>query len=149
MAVVEFVLIKFEFKYFLKNSAEKDRMYIYNFDFASLNFLIITSACVYGFLNILDGYSTFLVLYNVPFSYEMNPFAKDLFENGNFIRPILSKFSVFSAIVTTTFIPVGRWRKFEIYIRIIKLGTLLGLLVMLPIMSFIVSHNFVIFLSYT
>lgn len=134
--------------FFSKDDA-KFRQALLKFDFAKINVLIFIALSIYGFLNVLDVYSTILVLKNVPLSYEINPFVSSSFADGNLFYPLILKLSIFSMITFIVSLPLGQWKKMETRLRILKLGIMLGLLIEVPILALIVSKNFLIFLTFS
>jgi len=95
-------------------------------------------------LNLLDIVSTIYGLKTIPFAYETNRIFAPLLHSmsgAGSAAAVFMKLIVLVIPFMAVHYPVGR-NRYELILRVIKLGLLLGIVSIIPLYTFIVAKNF-------
>jgi len=93
-------------------------------------------------LNLLDITSTIYGLNTVPFVYETNKIFAPLLHSMNGVGPaVFMKLIILVIPFMAVHYPV-RKNRYELVLRVVKLGLLLGIVSIIPLYALIVARNF-------
>jgi len=123
---------------------DREKKLIMSIDPGSLQLALWTAFITLFILNLLDIASTIYGLKTIPFVYETNRIFAPLLHSMNGVGPAAAVFMKLIILVIpfmAVHYPVGK-NRYELILRIVKLGLLLGIVSIVPLYTFIVAKNF-------
>jgi len=110
----------------------------------SLQSALWTAFITLFILNLLDIASTIYGLKTVPFAYETNRIFAPLLHSMNgagHAAAVFMKLIILVIPFMAVHYPLGK-NRYELVLRVVKLGLLLGIASIIPLYTFIVARNF-------
>jgi len=123
---------------------DREKKLIMSIDSRSLQLALWTAFTTLITLNLLDIVSTIYGLKTVPFVYETNRIFAPLLHSMNGVGPAAAVFMKLIILVIpfmAVHYPVGK-NRYELVLRVVKLGLLLGIASIIPLYALIVARNF-------
>jgi len=123
---------------------DREKKLILSINPRSLQLALWTAFITLIILNLLDIVSTIYGLKTVPFVYETNRIFAPLLHSMNGVGPAVAVFMKLIILVIpfmAVHYPVGK-NRYELILRIVKLGLLLGIASIIPLYVLIVARNF-------
>jgi len=123
---------------------DREKKLILSINPRSLQLALWTAFIMLFVLNLLDIVSTIYGLKTIPFAYETNRIFAPLLHSmsgAGSAAAVFMKLIVLVIPFMAVHYPVGR-NRYELILRVIKLGLLLGIVSIIPLYTFIVAKNF-------
>ena len=123
---------------------DREKKLIMSIDSRSLQLALWTAFTTLITLNLLDIVSTIYGLKTVPFVYETNRIFAPLLHSMSGVGPAAAVFMKLIILVIpfmAVHYPVGK-NRYELVLRVVKLGLLLGIASIIPLYALIVARNF-------
>jgi len=123
---------------------DREKRMIMSINPRSLQLALWTAFIMLFILNLLDIASTIYGLKTVPFAYETNKIFAPLLHSMSGAGPAAAVFMKLIILVIpfmAVHYPVGK-NRYELVLRVVKLGLLLGIASIIPLYTFIVARNF-------
>jgi len=123
---------------------DREKKLIMSIDSRSLQLALWTAFITLFILNLLDIASTIYGLKTIPFVYETNRIFAPLLHSMSGVGPAAAVFVKLIILVIpfmAVHYPLGK-NRYELILRVVKLGLLLGIASIVPLYTFIVAKNF-------
>jgi len=123
---------------------DREKKLIMSINSRSLQLALWTAFITLIILNLLDIASTIYGLKTVPFVYETNRIFAPLLHSMNGVGPAAAVFVKLIILVIpfmAVHYPVDK-NRYELILRVVKLGLLLGIASIIPLYALIVARNF-------